>query len=197
MSNDFRLLMLARCMRTAATPPTVSSTDTRRCSSIRLNRNWGRTWCMMNGARFSRSNIAGPSSRCTPRRPRITRQSSMRKARFARCTPQVSKFRHMPFDFSDDERGRIYQQYIAASAGSRAQQHGGVLPRDLRRVEGLPAQRPRDCLGRIQPGAGDRRGEDSHRDARGAFPARRAESLVGIRGHQETSGSPGPWRTTR
>ena len=34
-------------------------------------------------------------------------------------TPQVSKFRHMPFDFSDDERGRIYQQYIAASGRSR------------------------------------------------------------------------------
>jgi hypothetical protein len=35
-------------------------------------------------------------------------------------TPDVSKFRHMPFDFSDDERCRIYQQYIQASGRSRA-----------------------------------------------------------------------------
>ena len=35
-------------------------------------------------------------------------------------TPAVSKFRHMPFDFSDDERCRIYQEYIAASGRSRA-----------------------------------------------------------------------------
>jgi hypothetical protein len=35
-------------------------------------------------------------------------------------TPNVSKFRHMPFDFSDDERGRIYQQYVESSGRSRA-----------------------------------------------------------------------------
>ena len=34
-------------------------------------------------------------------------------------TPQVSKFRHMPFDFSDDERGQIYEQYIKATGRSR------------------------------------------------------------------------------
>lgn len=35
-------------------------------------------------------------------------------------TPNVSKFRHMPFDFSDDERCEIYQSYIARSGRSRA-----------------------------------------------------------------------------
>ncbi|MGK7877644.1 MAG: sulfotransferase [Xenococcaceae cyanobacterium] len=35
-------------------------------------------------------------------------------------TPHVSKFRHMPFDFSDDERCEIYQQYIKETGRSRA-----------------------------------------------------------------------------
>lgn len=35
-------------------------------------------------------------------------------------TPQVSKFRHMPFDFSDDERCALYQEYIVQSGRSRA-----------------------------------------------------------------------------
>lgn len=35
-------------------------------------------------------------------------------------TPNVSKFRHQPFDFSDDERCEIYQAYIAKTGRSRA-----------------------------------------------------------------------------
>jgi hypothetical protein len=35
-------------------------------------------------------------------------------------TPKVSKFRHREFDFSDDERCRIYCDYVAASGRSRA-----------------------------------------------------------------------------
>jgi Sulfotransferase family len=35
-------------------------------------------------------------------------------------TPHVSKFRHMPFDSSDDERCEIYQRYIAEQGRSRA-----------------------------------------------------------------------------
>src|SRR6185312_13403272 len=35
-------------------------------------------------------------------------------------TPHVSKFRHQPFDFSDDERCRIYQEIIAETGRSRA-----------------------------------------------------------------------------
>jgi hypothetical protein len=35
-------------------------------------------------------------------------------------TPNVSKFRHMPFDFSDDERCAIYERYVAESGRSRA-----------------------------------------------------------------------------
>lgn len=34
-------------------------------------------------------------------------------------TPNVSKFRHMDFDFSDDERGQIYEKYIAETGRSR------------------------------------------------------------------------------
>src|ERR1043166_2495476 len=34
-------------------------------------------------------------------------------------TPHVSKFRDEPFDFSDDERCRIYQEYIARTGRSR------------------------------------------------------------------------------
>ena len=33
-------------------------------------------------------------------------------------TPQVSKFRHMPFDFNDDERCRIYCDYVQKSGRS-------------------------------------------------------------------------------
>jgi hypothetical protein len=35
-------------------------------------------------------------------------------------TPHVSKFRHMVFDFSDDERGQIYQKYVNETGRSRA-----------------------------------------------------------------------------
>jgi hypothetical protein len=35
-------------------------------------------------------------------------------------TPNVSKFRHMPFDFSDDERCEIFQRYVARTGRSRA-----------------------------------------------------------------------------
>src|SRR5688572_24054614 len=35
-------------------------------------------------------------------------------------TPQVSKFRHMPFDFSDDERMQAYVKYVQKSGRSRA-----------------------------------------------------------------------------
>jgi hypothetical protein len=34
-------------------------------------------------------------------------------------TPQVSKFRHMPFDFSDNERGHIYCEYVRGTGRSR------------------------------------------------------------------------------
>jgi hypothetical protein len=42
------------------------------------------------------------------------------EAKIRARTPQVSKFRHMPFDFSDDERSKIYQKYVAQSGRSRA-----------------------------------------------------------------------------
>ena len=35
-------------------------------------------------------------------------------------TPRVSKFRHMPFDFSDDERCELYQARVAAAGQSTA-----------------------------------------------------------------------------
>lgn len=35
-------------------------------------------------------------------------------------TPNVSKFRHMPFDFSDDERGEIYASYVNETGRTRA-----------------------------------------------------------------------------
>jgi hypothetical protein len=35
-------------------------------------------------------------------------------------TPHVSKFRHIPFDFSDDERCALYQSYVYESGRSRA-----------------------------------------------------------------------------
>src|SRR5262249_57498592 len=35
-------------------------------------------------------------------------------------TPQVSKFRHVPFDLSDEERGRIYCDHVTKSGRSRA-----------------------------------------------------------------------------
>lgn len=35
-------------------------------------------------------------------------------------TPQVSKFRHMPFDFSDNERFGLYERYVQETGRSRA-----------------------------------------------------------------------------
>ncbi len=35
-------------------------------------------------------------------------------------TPKVSKFRHMPFDFSDDERRELYQQHVGRTGRSTA-----------------------------------------------------------------------------
>lgn len=35
-------------------------------------------------------------------------------------TPKVSKFRHMPFDFNDDERCEIYEKYVKKSGRSSA-----------------------------------------------------------------------------
>lgn len=35
-------------------------------------------------------------------------------------TPGVSKFRHLPFDFSDEDRARIYVRYVARSGRSRS-----------------------------------------------------------------------------
>jgi hypothetical protein len=35
-------------------------------------------------------------------------------------TPEVSKFRHIPFEFSDDERCEIYKDYISETGRSRA-----------------------------------------------------------------------------
>src|SRR4029453_2389771 len=35
-------------------------------------------------------------------------------------TPNVSKFRHVPFDFSDDERARLYADSVRATGRSRA-----------------------------------------------------------------------------
>jgi hypothetical protein len=35
-------------------------------------------------------------------------------------TPKVSKFRHMPFDFSDDERCKLFEQHVTESGRTRA-----------------------------------------------------------------------------
>lgn len=42
------------------------------------------------------------------------------EAKIRAITPKVSKFRHMPMDFCDNNRCDIYQQYIAESGRSRA-----------------------------------------------------------------------------
>jgi len=41
------------------------------------------------------------------------------EARVRARTPDVSKFRHKPFDFSDQERGRIYEERVAGRGRSR------------------------------------------------------------------------------
>jgi len=42
-------------------------------------------------------------------------------------TPHTSKFRHMPFEFSDDERCKIYQQYVQETGRSRANNVGAFF----------------------------------------------------------------------
>ena len=42
-------------------------------------------------------------------------------------TPRVSKFRHVAFDFSDDERREIYERYISESGRSRAHNVAGFF----------------------------------------------------------------------
>ena len=51
-------------------------------------------------------------------------------------TPQVSKFRHMPFDFSDDERGRLYCDHVDADRAL------------ARRTTWPPSSAPRSTRGR-------------------------------------------------
>lgn len=42
-------------------------------------------------------------------------------------TPHVSKFRHMPFDFSDDERRRLYVSYVKEAGRSTASNVAGFF----------------------------------------------------------------------
>jgi hypothetical protein len=42
------------------------------------------------------------------------------EAKIRARTPQVSKFRHMPFDFSDNERFALYEKYVHETGRSRA-----------------------------------------------------------------------------
>ncbi len=88
-------------------------------------------------------------------------------------TPNVSKFRDRPFDFSDDERRDIYCRYVARDRTVTGQQHGRVLPVDVRRLEGLPRAADRETvLRRLQPDHRRRRRQDPRR------PARRATSCT-------------------
>ena len=111
-------------------------------------------------------------------------------------TPQVSKFRHVAFDFSDDERRDHYRRYVGSSGRTRG---GNVAAffratfdawKDYRRT----GSAARVC--RLQSDHRRRRRQDPARPARRTRAARRAQSLVGIRRHQEAARCPSRCRTT-
>jgi hypothetical protein len=87
-------------------------------------------------------------------------------------TPQVSKFRHVPFDFSDEERGVIYTKLVGATGRSRATTWPPSFERRLR-----PGRITRRAGGKQSTWATAdhrrRRGEDPRRPARGARAPRR------------------------
>ena len=64
-------------------------------------------------------------------------------------TPHVSKFRHVAFEFSDDERLQRYLGLRRAGAAGPRPTMSRVLRGDLRRLEQPSRQRPREDLCRL------------------------------------------------
>ena len=107
MSNDFRLLMLGAMYENGGNTTHRFLDGHPSCSSIPSSRRSA-------PARQRSSGLYVPVKYRWPVFPlegtpaKDYEPSSTRSARSARARRSVSKFRHMPFDFSDDERERLY-----------------------------------------------------------------------------------------
>ena len=104
-------------------------------------------------------------------------------------TPHVSKFRHVPFEFSDDERREHYLRHVAESGRSAANNVGAFFQatfdawKDRRR-----SGRERIYVG-YSPIIVVDAATDPVADAERPRAARGAKSVVGLCGHQEAAGA--------
>src|SRR5688572_2869584 len=106
-------------------------------------------------------------------------------------TPHVSKFRHVPFEMSDDERCRIYLEYIERSGRST----GNNVAAFFRATFDAWKDYRRSGRETVYVGYSPIITVDAHkilRPAAGTRPARRPQSMVGVRRHVETPRSAQP-----
>ena len=106
-------------------------------------------------------------------------------------TPHVSKFRDEPFDISRRRAARASTARTSSETGrSRAEQHGRVLPRDVRGLEGLrrsrATRRSTSATARSSSSTPSRILDDLPERP---LPARRAQPVVGVRRHEEAAGA--------
>ena len=138
--------------------------------------------------RCSRSSTAGRSSRSTRRRPRTTRRSSTRRARCARARRTSASSATCRSTSPTTSGATLYVAPRRADGPLARQQRGGLLPRHLRRLEGLPRARGRETVyvgySPIIVVDADKILGDLPQRAR---PARRAQPVVGLRRHQEAA----------
>ena len=105
-------------------------------------------------------------------------------------TPHVSKFRHIPFDFNDDERCEIYAQLRRevrplATGNNMAAFFRATFDAWKDYQPHAAARRSTSATARSSPSTPN----DPQRPAAGARAARRAQSVVGLRRYQEAAGA--------
>ena len=105
-------------------------------------------------------------------------------------TPHVSKFRHIPFDFSDDERCRIYTDYVQKSGRSTGNNMSAFFRATFDAWKDFRRQN-RQGVGvrRLQSHHYGRCGPHSERSSAGPCAARGAQSVVGVCRYFQASGA--------
>ena len=101
-------------------------------------------------------------------------------------TPQVSKFRDTPFDFSDDERKALYVKRVEASGRSRANNMAAFFRSTFDAWKDYRRNGEQALYVGYSPIVVVERRKDLERLARGARVARRQKPLVRLRRYQET-----------
>ena len=104
-------------------------------------------------------------------------------------TPHVSKFRHMPFDFSDDERCQIYQEYVKQSGRSRANNVAAFFRATFDAWKDYKRTGRESVYVGYSPIIVVDADKILNDLPRRPCPARRPQSVVGLRRHQEAAGA--------